>query len=148
MGVLNDGRALALLYLDPRSPTPDEYRSAAALRSALRRFDRVSEQIARGEGLTPRQYLLLLMIKGAPDGSERSTVTELADLLQLQQSTVTELVGRAEAAGLVRRAPSSADGRVVHLHVTPEGDRVLTAVLAQLGAERRRLSQLISQLDG
>jgi DNA-binding MarR family transcriptional regulator len=136
-----------LVVLDSRSPTPDEYRSAAALRSALRRFDRVSEQIARGAGLTPRQYLLLLMIKGAPDGSERSTVTELADLLQLQQSTVTELVGRAEAAGLVWRAPSANDGRVVHLHLTPEGDRVLSAVVAQLGAERRRLGLLIAQLE-
>ena len=87
------------------------------------------------------------MIKGAPDGSERSTVTELADLLQLQQSTVTELVGRAESAGLVRRAPSANDGRVVHLHVTPEGDRVLEAIVGQLGAERRRLGQLIAQLE-
>jgi DNA-binding MarR family transcriptional regulator len=107
----------------------------------------VSEQIARGAGLTPRQYLLLLMIKGAPDGSERSTVTELADLLQLQQSTVTELVGRAESAGLVRRSPSANDGRVVHLSVTQEGDRVLAVVVAQLGAERRRLAQLIAQLE-
>jgi DNA-binding MarR family transcriptional regulator len=107
----------------------------------------VSEQIARSEGLTPRQYLLLLMIKGVPDGSERSTVTELADLLQLQQSTVTELVGRAESAGLVRRSPSPDDGRVVHLHVTPTGEHVLSAIIVRLGAERRRLSQLVAQLD-
>jgi DNA-binding MarR family transcriptional regulator len=108
----------------------------------------VSEQVARSVGLTPRQYLLLLMIKGAPDGSERSTVTELADLLQLQQSTVTELVGRAETAGLVRRAPSANDGRVVHLYATTEGERVLSGIVVQLGAERRRLAQLIGQLEG
>ena len=107
----------------------------------------MSEQIARSEGLTPRQYLLLLMIKGVPDGSERSTVTELADLLQLQQSTVTELVGRAEAGGLVRRVPSAEDGRVVHLHLTADGERVLSGIIVKLGAERRRLSQLIGQLD-
>ena len=41
------------------------------------------------------------MIKGAPDGSEQSTVTELADRLQLAQSTVTELVSRAEETGLI-----------------------------------------------
>ena len=46
------------------------------------------------------------MIKGAPDGSERSTVTELSRRLQLAQSTVTELVTRSEAAGLVERRPS------------------------------------------
>ena len=42
------------------------------------------------------------MVKGAPDGSEQSTVTELAERLQLAQSTVTELVSRAEEAGLDR----------------------------------------------
>jgi DNA-binding MarR family transcriptional regulator len=128
-------------------PTPEDYRSAAALRSALRRFDRVSEQRAREHGLTPRQYLLLLMIKGAPDGSERSTVTALADLLQLQQSTVTELVGRAETAGLLRRSPSPDDGRVVHLHLSERGEECLAALVGELGAERRRLAQIFAQLD-
>jgi DNA-binding MarR family transcriptional regulator len=88
------------------------------------------------------------MIKGAPSGSERSTVTELADLLQLQQSTVTELVGRAEAGGLVRREPSPDDGRVVYLHLTDEANRLLAELVAELGPERRRLAQLIGQLDG
>ena len=47
----------------------------AEFRAALRRFLRQSEKVARSYGLTPQRYLLLLMIKGAPDGSERSTVT-------------------------------------------------------------------------
>ena len=129
------------------APPAADVVAVAEFRAALRRFMRISERNARAAGLTPQRYLLLLMIKGAPDGSERSTVTELADLLQLQQSTVTELVGRAESAGLVRRSPSANDGRVVHLSVTQEGDRVLAVVVAQLGAERRRLAQLIAQLE-
>ena len=88
------------------------------------------------------------MIKGAPSGSERSTVTELAELLQLQQSTVTELVGRAELGGYVRREPSPDDGRVIHLHLTDAGNRLLEILVGELGPERRRLAQLISQLDG
>ena len=75
---------------------------AAEFRAALRRFDRQSDRIARASGLTPRRYLILLLIKGAADRSERSTVTELAEGMSLAQSTVTELVGRAEEAG---RAP-------------------------------------------
>src|SRR4051812_31968082 len=114
-------------------PTVDDYRRAAALRSALRQFSRRSEQIARRHGLTPQQYLLLLMIKGAPDGSERSTVTDLADRLALMQSTVTELVGRAEHAGLVRREPSASDGRVVDLYLSDEGERVLSAIVVEHG---------------
>ena len=92
-------------------PRPEEYRRAAELRSALRRFLRLSEQVARKHRLTPQRYALLLMIKGAPDGSGRSTVTELSERLQLAQSTVTELVRRAEAVGLIRREQSSHDGR-------------------------------------
>ena len=51
-------------------------------------------------------YLLLLQIKGAPDLTEQTTVTALADRLQLAQSSVTELVSRAQHAGLLERTPS------------------------------------------
>ena len=100
-------------------PSHDEFREAAALRGALRKFLRQSEQIAREEGLTPSRYLLLLMIKASEGG--RSTVTELADRMQLTQSTVTELVTRAEAAGLVEREQSPDDARVFWLRLTGGG---------------------------
>src|SRR5215831_6067178 len=97
----------------------------AEFREALRRFLRQSERVARQSGLTPQRYLLLLMIKGARDGGERSTVTELAGRLQLAQSTVTELVSRAEEAGLIAREQSQTDARVAHLRLTEEGERRL-----------------------
>src|SRR5215471_21578309 len=75
----------------------------ATFRSALRSFLRSSEQIARENGLTPQRHLLLLMIKGSPDGSQSSTVTQLVERLELAQSTVTELVRRAEDVGLIER---------------------------------------------
>src|SRR6059058_6079343 len=95
----------------------------AEFRATLRRFMRRSERAARASGLTPQRYLLLLMIKGAADGSEQSTVTELAERLQLAQSTVTELVSRAEEVGLIDREQSDSDGRVTNLRLTPEGER-------------------------
>jgi DNA-binding MarR family transcriptional regulator len=125
------------------APRPEEYRRAADLRAALRQFLRASEQAARSHKLTPQRYLLLLMIKGAADGSERSTVTELADRLQLAQSTVTELVHRAEGAGLIRREPSTQDGRVAYLSLTAEGERRLGGAVADLGGERKRLVSLL-----
>src|ERR687886_1382719 len=109
---------------------------AAEFRAALRQFLRRSERIARSSGLTPQRYLLLLMIKGAPDGSEQSTVTELAERLQLAQSTVTELVSRAEEAGLIEREQSQTDARVAHLRLTPEGERRLARSFATMAAER------------
>lgn len=124
----------------------DDVLRAAEFRSALRRFERQSDRIARASGLTPRWYLVLLLIKGAPGGDERSTVTELAERLQLAQSTVTELVARAADAGLVRREASSADGRVAHLALTDEGEARLSQAFRTLAAERRALREAIGRL--
>jgi DNA-binding MarR family transcriptional regulator len=116
-----------------------EYVRVAEFRSALRRFVRGSERAARSSGLTPQRYLLLLMIKGAPSGEQRSTVTELAERLQLAQSTVTELVGRAEEAGLVQREQSEEDGRVAYLRLTPEGDRRVAEAFTALESDRKTI---------
>ena len=125
----------------------DEYVRVAEFRAALRRFLRRTERIARDSGLTPQRYLLLLMIKGAADGSERSTVTTLAERLQLAQSTVTELVGRAEDAGLVTREPSRADGRVAYLGLTERGEELLASAFTGLEAERRSLLSSLVNLE-
>jgi DNA-binding MarR family transcriptional regulator len=127
-------------------PSAEEAALVAEFRVALRRFGNEAERVARENALTPRRYLLLLMIKGAPDLSERSTVTELAERLSLAQSSITELVARAEAAGLVRREPSSDDARVVHLSLTPEGERRFANAFRSLEAERDALREAIADL--
>jgi DNA-binding MarR family transcriptional regulator len=119
----------------------------AEFREALRRFLRQSERVARQSGLTPQRHLLLLMIKGARDGSEQSTVTELADRLQLAQSTVTELVSRAEEAGLVERTQSQTDARVAHLRLTAEGEARLERSFTGLMTERAQLRDAFASLD-
>lgn len=130
----------------PATPTATDYREAAALREGLRRFMRRSEEIAAANGLTPQRHLLLLQIKGAPDGSGRATVTDLAERMQLAQNTVTDLVARAEGVGLVRREASAADGRSVLLTVSPEGERRLAATVAALRDDRARLAALVATL--
>lgn len=131
---------------DPTAPSGAELLRAAEFRTALRRFERQSERVARASGLTPRRYLILLLIKGSADGSERSTVTELAKRMSLAQSTVTELVSRAKNAGLVRRESSPDDGRVANLALTKEGERRLTEAFRSLAAERRSLREAIGRL--
>src|SRR6266516_4935258 len=128
-------------------PSVDEIASVAEFRAALRAFLRRSERIARQCGLTPQRYLLLLMIKGAKDGSEQSTVTELAERLQLAQSTVTELVRRAEEAGLLAREQSANDARVAHLRLTDEGERRLALAFTNLARERADLRDAFRHLD-
>lgn len=132
----------------PSNEPLEEYIRVAEFRAALRRFLRRTERIARECGLTPQRYLLLLMIKGSADSSESSTVTELAERLQLAQSTVTELVGRAEDAGLVEREPSSADGRVAHLRLTQKGEQRLSRAFTSLESERKHLLSALTSLDG
>ena len=121
--------------------------AVAELRAALRQFLRRSERVARQSGLTPQRYLLLLMIKGAPGGGEQSTVTQLSERLQLAQSTVTELVRRAEEAGLVAREQSQTDARVAHLRLTAEGERRLMLSFTELEIERAQLRDAFAQLD-
>jgi DNA-binding MarR family transcriptional regulator len=126
----------------------EEAARVAEFRAALRRFLRITERNARAAGLTPQRYLLLLMIKGAADHSEQSTVTELAERLQLAQSTVTELVRRAEGIGLVERERSSVDGRIAHLRLTPEGERRLSEAVTSNDSERRALLDAFESLQG
>ena len=133
---------------DEGNPTTKDVMAAAEFRSALRQFLRRSERIARQCGLTPQRHILLMMIKGAGDGSEQSTVTELSERLQLAQSTVTELVRRAEEAGLVEREQSQRDARVAYLRLTAEGERRLLQSFTALATEREQLRQAISHLDG
>lgn len=121
----------------------NRYTAAAQFRAELRRFLRRSEDLAREHGITPRQHLLLLQIAGAEDGV--TTVTALVTALALTQSAVTELVQRAELAGLVRRAASQTDGRVVHLMLTAEGERKLAAVHDALGPERAQLRRVVER---
>jgi DNA-binding MarR family transcriptional regulator len=127
--------------------TTSDVVAVADFRAALRQFLRRTERIARQSGLTPQRYLLLLMVKGAPDGSEQSTVTELSERLQLAQSTVTELVSRAEESGLIEREQSHTDARVAHLRLTDEGERRLLLAFTGLATERSNLRNAFTHLD-
>jgi DNA-binding MarR family transcriptional regulator len=124
----------------------DEVVAVAGFRAALRGFLRTSETKARRNGLTPQRYHLLLMIKGASDRSETLSVTDLADKLQIAQSTATELVTRAEEAGLVRRIASPRDGRVALVQLTGEGEQRFARVFEELSTERDQLRSAIEAL--
>jgi MarR family transcriptional regulator, lower aerobic nicotinate degradation pathway regulator len=54
------------------------------------------------------------------------TIKELAGFLQLDKSSVTGLVDRAERRGLVRRVKSSLDGRSIQVVITPTGRDLVT----------------------
>lgn len=69
---------------------------------------------------------------------------ELAAGLGLSKSTVSRLVGQLEALGWVERARDSGrDARVVHLRLTPEGQR-MSAQVAR--ARHERMARLLARL--
>ncbi|HET7743347.1 MAG TPA: helix-turn-helix domain-containing protein [Gaiellaceae bacterium] len=130
------------------SPDPDEcdVRRAARIRFALRRFHAGSDRVARRSGLTPRQYLLLLAIQ-ASDGRRRGvTVGELVEKLALADSTVTELLDRAERLGLVVRRTGRGDRRTVEIDSTAEGQRRFAAAFVGMAGERRAIADLARDL--
>ena len=101
----------------------------------LRRFLRWSEDQAAAAGFTPAQHQLLVAIKGHP-GPEPPAIRELAEYLLLQSHSAVGLVDRAEAAGVVYRQQDDKDARVVRVHLTEKGDRLVrdltTAHLTEL----------------
>lgn len=121
------------------------YEEAAALREALRRFARRTEDVTRAHGLTARSYSLLLMIKTGRDIPGGATTHELEHRLQLAQSTVAELLHRSEDNGLVSRElhPTRRQGIIVRL--TPKGERQLRRAHRELQSDRQYLLQLLGE---
>jgi DNA-binding MarR family transcriptional regulator len=127
-------------------PESDLVQQVAELWTAIRRFLRASEAGARKNGLTPQLHRVLVMTKGAPDGTESATVTDLTNRLSLAQSSVTEIVERGVAAGLLERRSSEGDGRSHLVRLTPEGERCLALTMAGLQLERERLVAAIAAM--
>ena len=114
-------------------------RRAADLRLALGRFHAATDRVVRSTGLTSRQYLLLLVIESSPPRSAMR-IGDLAETLNLVPSSMTELLDRAESAGLVERVASAEDGRVAHVRSTAEGRLRLRNAFRELADERRVLA--------
>ncbi len=88
-----------------------------ALYSASLAMTRLYQPLLAALGLTYPQYLALLVL-WERDGI---TVSDLGDRLSLDSGTLTPLLKRLAAAGLVSRQRDSADERRVLLHLTSEG---------------------------
>jgi len=108
----------------------EQYRALAELRHQIRVFLSEGDQTARTVGLEPQQYLLLLMIRGLPDG-QAATIRTLAERLTLKHHSVVELVDRLEANGYVRRSRGREDRRNVIVSLLPRGERMLEDVARQ-----------------
>ncbi|HEX9040840.1 MAG TPA: MarR family winged helix-turn-helix transcriptional regulator [Trebonia sp.] len=124
-------------------PTDEDFRHSLRFRVTLRRFLRWSEEQAAQVGLTPAQHQLLVAIKGHP-GPRPPAIREIAEYLLLQSHSAVGLVDRAEAAGVVRRAPDPDDARVARVELTAKGDELVIKLTA---AHLARLFDLAAALN-
>lgn len=88
----------------------------------------------------------------------RLRMAALAEYLGLEKSTMTGLIDRAEAKGIVGRAPSAEDGRAIEVFLTKSGqelvERIYPKVVETLAplterleaSDQRRLEQLLRQM--
>jgi DNA-binding MarR family transcriptional regulator len=84
-----------------------------------------------------RLSALSVLVFGGP-----KTLGELAAAEQVRPPTMTGIVQALEQAGLVRRDTDDRDGRVVRVHATAKGRRVLER------ARERRIAKLAERLSG
>jgi DNA-binding MarR family transcriptional regulator len=93
----------------------------------------------RDDDMTLAQFdaLVTLYLKGA------ISQQELADFLLVTKGNVVGLIDRLSARGFVERQPSETDRRVNHLQITPEGRRLVEAVLPR---QRQLISKLMTTL--
>jgi DNA-binding MarR family transcriptional regulator len=125
--------------------TSEDYENLLAFRTRLRRFLHWSGMQARAAGLTPAQHQLLLAIRGHRD-AQGPTVGDLAGYLLLRHHSTVELIDRAQTAGLVERHQDQADGRLIRVKLTSEGDTMLARLVSAHLAELRNLAPVLDQL--
>lgn len=88
-----------------------------ALNAASRAFGGLYRVVLKDLGLTYPQYLVMLVLWEHGE----LPVKELGHHLRLDSGTLSPLLKRLEATGLIRRERSAEDERSVHVSLTDEG---------------------------
>lgn len=121
-----------------------------SLYSAQLAMTKVYRRLLAGLGLTYPQYLVMLVL-WETDGV---TVSQIGERLFLDSATLTPLLKRLEAAGLLQRQRAPRDERQVVISLTAEGRAlrrkagpVPAAVFCAAGCDQDGLVALKEQLD-
>jgi MarR family transcriptional regulator, organic hydroperoxide resistance regulator len=113
-----------------------------ALAVASRTVISVYRPVLEPMGLTHPQYLVMLALWE----DEPLSVTDLSRRLELDPGTLSRLLRRLEAAGLVRRGRNPADERSLAVVLTPQGRALRERALDVPGAILDRLDMDLDDL--
>ncbi|GAB2911188.1 MULTISPECIES: MarR family winged helix-turn-helix transcriptional regulator [Streptomyces] len=97
-----------------------------SLHAASRAFNGVYRVVLKDLGITYPQYLVMLVLWEQGE----LPVKKLGEHLRLDSGTLSPLLKRLEAAGLVRRERSARDERSVEVRLTEEGTALRERALA------------------
>ncbi|MBY9067490.1 MarR family transcriptional regulator [Hyphomonas sp. WL0036] len=118
------------------TPTPDSPQDASeqaliSLRRILKAVESHARTLARDTSLTPSQLVVLKEL--AARGSVQPS--DLARAAGLKQATISILLDKLQARGLILRSRGDADRRTVLVQITPEGRKMLSEAPDLLQAE-------------
>jgi DNA-binding MarR family transcriptional regulator len=108
----------------PARSTPLDEQLCFALYTASRAMTGCYRPLLDALDLTYPQYLVLLVLWERGD----ATVTGIGHALHLETGTLSPLLKRLEAAGLIRRTRQAGDERSVLVSLTPAGRRLESQV--------------------
>jgi DNA-binding MarR family transcriptional regulator len=94
----------------------------------------------RPYGITFSRYEALVLLVHSHDGA--LPLSKIGERLQVHATSVTNVVDRLEAAGLVRREPNPRDGRGILAVITDEGREIADKATAAFNAARFGMSAL------
>ncbi|RSS82271.1 MarR family winged helix-turn-helix transcriptional regulator [Streptomyces sp. WAC06614] len=121
-----------------------------SLNAASRAFGGLYRILLKDLGLTYPQYLVMLVLWEHGE----LPVKDIGAHLRLDSGTLSPLLKRLEATGLIRRERSAEDERSVHVHLTPAGvalreraAEVPRRIAAATGYELAEIVDLRSRLD-
>ncbi|HEY3737779.1 MAG TPA: MarR family transcriptional regulator [Jatrophihabitans sp.] len=122
---------------------PEVYASMRAITSIMRAQQVLQQKLdglLRPWGINFSRFETLVLLTHSSTGALPLSV--LGERLQVHATSVTNVVDRLEAAGLVRREPNPKDGRGVLATITEQGRKVTAAATRVLNDEQFGLSSL------
>lgn len=117
--------------------------TATRLRRATRAVTNVYDELMLETGLRSTQFNLLTAISLAKEPS----VTRLAELLELDRTTLTRNLRPLERDGLVKAVPSRDDARLRRMQLTAKGQRALERALPLWEQAQHRLVTALGHRD-
>jgi DNA-binding MarR family transcriptional regulator len=127
-GFLYDARIRQLLVDSGRTPNLGS-EALAAVRILAKRMHITMGRWAERHGLSEGRFQTLMRLTHHPEG--RTTMGELAEMLDVSPRTITGLVDNLERDGLVRRVDDPGDRRSVYAEITPQGRERVKALWRQ-----------------